>query len=167
MVEGSLTNGVDVRLDSGTSVEDIKVGAFVTIQGSRHRFFGVITDVALGTTDPRMKNVATDAQDPFISRALLGTVAYASISVMPNLTMPMVLGDVGETPAAAKTIPPHFSQAYAASDQDVAMVFGKEDERHFGSEPHWTWKPRLCLDLEELVKRSIGVFGKSGTGKTF
>ena len=26
---------------------------------------------------------------------------------------------------------------------------------------------RVCLDLEELVKRSIGVFGKSGTGKTF
>ncbi|MCI0799303.1 MAG: ATP-binding protein, partial [Chloroflexi bacterium] len=26
---------------------------------------------------------------------------------------------------------------------------------------------KLCLDLDELVKRSIGVFGKSGTGKTF
>jgi DNA helicase HerA-like ATPase len=26
---------------------------------------------------------------------------------------------------------------------------------------------RLCLDLEELVKRSNGIFGKSGTGKTF
>ncbi len=25
----------------------------------------------------------------------------------------------------------------------------------------------MCLDLDELVKRSIGVFGKSGTGKTF
>ena len=26
---------------------------------------------------------------------------------------------------------------------------------------------KLCLNLEELVKRSNGIFGKSGTGKTF
>ena len=26
---------------------------------------------------------------------------------------------------------------------------------------------KLCLNLEEFVKRSNGIFGKSGTGKTF
>ena len=61
----------------------------------------------------------------------------------------------------------HFSRAYAASDQDVAMVFGKEDERHFWIGTPLDMEAKVCLDLEELVKRSIGVFGKSGTGKTF
>ncbi len=167
VVDGSLTNGVEVRLDPATSVEEVKVGAFVTIQGVQRRFFGVITDVSLGTTDPRMKNLAADVQDSFVSGALQGTVAYGAISVLPNLTMPVVLGGAEETPTAAKTIPPHFSRAYAAGDQDVAMVFGKEDERHFWIGTPLDMEAKVCLDLEELVKRSIGVFGKSGTGKTF
>ena len=48
VTDGSLANGVEVRLDSDTSIEDVKVGAFVTIQRNQHRFFGVATDVALG-----------------------------------------------------------------------------------------------------------------------
>ena len=167
VVDGSLTDGVDVRLDSGTSVEDIKVGAFVTIRGSRHRFFGVITEVALGSTDPRLKHIATEVQDPFISQALIGTVAYGTVSVLPNLIMPAVLGDAEATPAAAKTIPPHFSRAHLASQRDVELVFGQEDQRHFWIGSPLDMEHKLCLDLDELVKRSIGVFGKSGTGKTF
>ena len=167
VVEGSLTQGVEVRLDGGTSVENIKAGTFVTIQGSQSRFFGVATDISLGNSDPRLKHLPLDLSDPFISEALLGTVAYGTVSVLPNLVMPLVLGDAEATPAAAKTIPPQFSRAYSASEADVATVFGQEDERHFWIGSPLDMESKLCLNLDELVKRSIGVFGKSGTGKTF
>ena len=167
VVDGSLANGIEVRLDTGTSVEKVKVGTFITIRGSEHQFFGVITDVALGNTDPRLKQVSVDVENPFISDALLGTVAYGTVSVLPNLIMPVVLGDVGEAPMAAKTIPPHFSKAYSASDRDVASVFGKEDKDHFWIGNPLDMEAKVCLNLDELSKRSIGVFGKSGTGKTF
>jgi hypothetical protein len=39
VIEGSVSNGVEVRLDPGVSVEQIKVGTFVTLQGSDNRFF--------------------------------------------------------------------------------------------------------------------------------
>ena len=55
VIEGSVANGVEIRLDPDVSVEQIKVGTFVTLQGSNNRFFGVVTDVGLGSTDPRMK----------------------------------------------------------------------------------------------------------------
>ena len=167
VVDGSLAHGVEVRLNAGTSVEDVKVGAFVTIQGSRNRFFGVVTDIALGSADPRLKHLPLDVENPFISQALLGTVAYGTVSVLPNLIMPLALGEAGEGPAAAKTIPPHFSRAFATSEGDVATVFGREDERHFWIGNPLDMEAKVCLDLDELVKRSIGVFGKSGTGKTF
>lgn len=166
VVGGSLTEGVEIRLDVGSSVEDIQVGTFVTIQGNKHRFFGVVTDIALGSADPRLKHTPLQGEDPFIAQVISGTVAYGTISVMPNLTMPVALGD-GASPAAAKTIPPHFSPAYAASERDVALVFGREDERHFWIGNPLDMEAKVCLDLDELVKRSIGVFGKSGTGKTF
>ena len=167
VVDGSLANGIDVRLDPGTSIESVKVGTFVTIRGSEHQFFGVVTDVALGSTDPRLKHLSIDLEDPFISQALLGTVAYGTLSVLPNLIMPMVLGNAHEAPAAAKTIPPHFSRTYAASGRDVAVVFGEEDAGHFWIGNPLDMEAKVCLNLDELVKRSIGVFGKSGTGKTF
>ena len=167
VVDGSLSNGIDVRLDQDTSIENVKVGTFVTIRGNENQFFGVVTDVALGSTDPRLKHGSVDLEDPFISQVLLGTVAYGAISVLPNLIMPAALGDADAAPAAAKTIPAHFSKAYTASDRDVATVFGREDEGHFFIGNPLDMDAKVCLDLEELVKRSIGVFGKSGTGKTF
>ena len=167
VVDGSLSQGVEVRLDPSTSIEDVKVGAFVTIQGNQNIFFGVVTDVSLGSTDPRLKHTPPQVDDPYIAQVVAGTVAYGEISVLPNLVMPTVLGDHQEAPAAAKTVPPHFAKTYSASQRDVESVFGQEDQHHFWIGSPLDMEHKLCLNLDELVKRSIGVFGKSGTGKTF
>jgi len=166
VIEGSVSNGVEVRLDQGVSVEQIKVGTFVTLQGSDNRFFGVVTDIGLGSTDPRMKYTPLPADDPFVIQALQGTVAFGTISVLPQLTLPDVIGDE-QGPTAAKSIPAHFSRAYTASQDDVEMVFGSEEDGNFWIGNPLDMETKLCLDLGELVKRSMGVFGKSGTGKTF
>ena len=166
VVDGSLTNGVEVRLDSKTMVEDLKVGTFVTIQGNRGRFFGTLTEIALGSSDPRLKQNPPAVDDPFIAQVMAGSVAYGTITVLPQLILPAVRGD-SQGPVAAKTIPPHFSKTFAASEEDVSTVFGAEDESHFWIGSPLDMETKVCLDLDELVKRSIGVFGKSGTGKTF
>ena len=166
VIEGSVANGVEVRLDPGVSVEQVKVGTFVTLQGANNRFFGVVTDVSLGSTDPRLKYTPLPADDPFVIQALQGTVAFGTISVLPQLTLPDVLGDE-QGPAAAKSIPSHFSRAFTASQEDVETVFGSEEDGNFWIGSPLDMESKLCLDLGELVKRSMGVFGKSGTGKTF
>ena len=166
VVDGSLTGGVEIRLDSSTSVEEVKVGTFVTVQGERLRFFGVVTDVRLGAADPGLKHMPPDVLDPFIAEVVAGTAAYGSISVLPTLTMPAVMGD-SLGPMPAKTVPSHFSRARTASERDVEMVFGSEDEGHFWIGNPLDMETKVCLDLRTLVERSIGVFGKSGTGKTF
>ena len=51
VVGGSLSRGVEVRLDATYPVERVKVGGFVTIQGESQRFFGIVSDVALETSD--------------------------------------------------------------------------------------------------------------------
>ena len=166
VVEGSLAKGVEVRLDPSTSVEGIKVGTFVTVQGENLRFFGVVTDVALGSADPGLKYTPPDVHDPFIAEVISGTTAYGSISVLPTLTMPGVMRDSAR-PMPARTVPSHFSRAYTASERDVEVVFGSEDQRHFWIGNPLDMETKVCLDLKALVERSIGVFGKSGTGKTF
>jgi len=54
-----------------------------------------------------------------------------------------------------------------ASQQDVELVFGSEDKKRFYIGTPLDMETKICLDLPELVKRSNGIFGKSGTGKTF
>ncbi len=166
VVDGSLGQGVDVRLGPETSVEEVKVGTFVTLQGEKLRFFGVVTDIKLGSASPGLKYNPPDVQDPFIAEVVGGTAAFGTISVLPSLTMPSVLGDPAG-PSAAKTIPAHFAQAYLASEGDVQTVFGSEDDRHFWIGNPLDMETKVCLDLKSLTERSMGVFGKSGTGKTF
>ena len=171
VIGGSLTQGIEIRLNasSETLIEDVKVGTFVTIRGKRYRFFGVVTDLELTSSDSRLRHTPPEPDDPVLSEAVSGTMAYGVVSVLPNLTMPLLEdgGASGEGPVAAKTVPSHFSPAYQASAADVELVFGKDDERHFWIGSPLDMDSRICLDLDELSKRSIGVFGKSGTGKTF
>lgn len=168
VVSGSLTEGMEVRLDADTSIEDIKVGTFVNIQGQHMKFFGVVTDVALASMDPALPSSPPDVSNPFIARVVSGTAAYGTITVEPMLTLGAGESVAGlDRPQPAKTIPPHFSAVGSATDEDIRVVFGSEDDKHFWIGSPLDMDTQLCLDVEELVTRSNGVFGKSGTGKTF
>ena len=164
VVAGSLSDGIQVRLDDGVSVEDMKVGTFISIQGQRHRFLGVLTEIELESTDDGIAAAPPDASSPLLSQVLSGTIAYNSLTVEPMLT---VSADAENPVKPAKTIPPHFSRVSQASEEDIQTVFGGEEQGHFYIGNPMDMEARLCLDIDELVKRSNGVFGKSGTGKTF
>jgi len=167
VVSGSLDRGVEVRLDGPVSVEDIAVGRHVTIEGQRRRFYGMITDVSLGVTDQKLTVAPHDVADPFVAEVLAGTSTYGMLHVLPMLTIGGDATSLLEGPQPVKTVPSHFSVVNLASDRDVELVFGKEDEERFWIGNPLDMETKLCLDLEELVKRSNGIFGKSGTGKTF
>ncbi len=166
VVAGSLEEGIDVRLDGGVSVEDMAVGRYVTIEGQKQRFFAMITDVSLGVTDPSLTLTPPDVSDPFMAQVLAGTSTYGTLHVSPYLTIGGVAGS-GEEIKPVKTVPSHYSAVYLASQADVELVFGKEDERRFYIGTPLDMETKICLDLPEFVKRSNGIFGKSGTGKTF
>jgi hypothetical protein len=167
VVAGSLAKGVEVRLDSSASIEDMAVGRFVTIEGEKRRFFGMITDVSLGVTDQTLTISPPDPSDPFIAEVLAGTSTFGTLHVSPSLVIGGDVSAILEGPQPVKTIPSHFSAVKLATQEDVELVFGTEDEKRFFIGNPLDMEVKLCLDLEELVKRSNGIFGKSGTGKTF
>jgi len=167
VVSGSLTRGVDVRLDTSISVEDIAVGRYVAIEGAKRRFFGMITEVSLETADPSVATTPPDVSDPFIADVITGTTIYGKLRVMPMLTIGSDAASILEGPQPAKTVPAHFSSVKLASQRDVEVVFGAEDEKRFYVGTPLDMETKVCLDIAEFVKRSNGVFGKSGTGKTF
>jgi DNA helicase HerA-like ATPase len=167
VVAGSLESGVDVKLDGEVSVEDMAVGRYVTIEGQKQRFFAMITDISLGVTDQRLTLTPPDVSDSFITEVLAGTSTFGSLHVVPMLTIGSDEEHIIEGPQPVKTVPSHFSAVNLASQSDVELVFGGEDEKRFYIGTPLDMETKICLDLPELVKRSNGIFGKSGTGKTF
>jgi DNA helicase HerA-like ATPase len=167
VVSGSITRGIEVRLDASVSVEDMAVGRYVVIEGTKRRFFGMITDVSLETVDPNIATTPPDITDTFISQVITGTTIYGKLRVMPMLTISSDALSIIEGPQPAKTVPAHFSIVKLASQRDVEIVFGAEDEKRFYVGTPLDMETKVCLDIAEFVKRSNGVFGKSGTGKTF
>ncbi|MDJ0695891.1 ATP-binding protein [Mastigocoleus sp. MO_188.B34] len=199
VIQGSLTGGLEVRLNPDISVEDMRVGKFLVVQGVRSRFFCMLTDVALGTANQRITANPPRWEDTFLRDVLAGSGTYGTMTLAPMLMFtpeekesfngvngksanPFVpsagSGLASFQPQTSttmellpvKTIPSHFSQVYEASEEDFRRVFGWEDDihrRNFSIGKPLDMDVPICLDLDRFVERSNGVFGKSGTGKSF
>jgi DNA helicase HerA-like ATPase len=167
VVEGSLVDGLRARLDA--SVEDIRVGSFVKIEGEKQDFFCLITDVQLGATDPQMLQDPPDLSDDYLRQVLAGTASYGALKLQPMLMLPKEQLTSAEPagPRPVRTIPSHFSAVHEADRADFELVFGQESEQRFQIGKPLDMDVPVCLDLRRFVERSNGVFGKSGTGKSF
>ncbi len=165
VVGGSLSKGLLVKLDRGQPIEELAVGRYVVVHGaSGKRFFCMITDIALDNTNPAIQNSPPDMADAFLRDVYIGTTAYGLVSVAPMLS----LDEENTEPKPVKTIPSHFMPVMNATVGDVNAVFGDEDAGHFNvGAPLELEQTQINLDLKRLVERSVGVFGKSGTGKSF
>ena len=169
---GSLSTGLDVKLDRDQELETLAVGRYVVARGRKARFFCMITDVALASANPQVAVQPPDVSDPFLAQVHRGTTTFGTIHLTPLL----VLEEGAQEVKPVKTIPEHFTPVHTASQVEVDQVFGEEGVRKIGGKdvhyfhigaPLDMETVKITLNLERLVERSSGVFGKSGTGKTF
>ncbi len=192
VIQGSLSEGLEVRLHADVSVEEMRVGKFMVVQGRRSRFFCLVTDVALGTSSNRIIANPPEPSNSLLQEVLAGSSTYGTIYLTPMLMFTPKMGEKdnfvqgknGKYPLASfqaqtsidldlmpvKTIPSHFSQVYDASEYDFRAVFGWEDDpgrRNFAIGKPIDMDVPVCIDLDRFVERSNGIFGKSGTGKSF
>lgn len=172
VIGGSLSEGLAVKLDRDVALEELAVGRYVVARGQRARFFCMITDVALDSTNPLIAKQPPDMSDPFLAAVYQGTATFGTVHLSPLLIMEEGKDEV----KPVKTVPAHFTPVATASQAEVDQVFGPEGERkvagkvvpyfHVGA-PLDMENVKITLNLARLVERSSGVFGKSGTGKTF
>ncbi|HEY5983923.1 MAG TPA: ATP-binding protein [Anaerolineales bacterium] len=161
----------------------VQEGAFVVIESGAYLFYGLVTDMLLGATDPRFADEQAEARfSPEIARALHGKTLFTNLEILPALML-----ERGPDPASpeyaawlrthpqqsarpvpVKTVPAHHSTVRLASAGDIAEIFGKPgDEGKFIIGYTREQGHPVCVDLKQLVQRSAGVFGATGTGKSF
>ena len=71
VTQGSLSAGLEMRLDPANSVEDLRVGRFVVVEGRSSRFFSMLTDVTLSASSPGIL-LNPPGDDEFLLEVLSG-----------------------------------------------------------------------------------------------
>ncbi|MBP6869329.1 DUF87 domain-containing protein [Candidatus Babeliales bacterium] len=165
IISGSLSEGFTMRFSSTTDIETIKTGKFVCIQGHNHRFFSIITDLKLETTHPEILLFPPTPDDYLLKDLLATTNTYATAQLKPMLML-----NAAQQVSPVKTVPHHFAAVHEATKKDIALIFGSEQDpskNYFNIGNPLDMDAPVCLNLHNLAERSNGVFGKTGTGKTF
>lgn len=165
IINGSLYEGFVMRVVPEADLEHIKTGKFVCIVGKQYTFFSLITDLALHVTHNDILLFPPDEHEHLLKKILHKKDIYATAHVKPMLMM-----NEHHEIMPVKTIPHHFAHVFEAQAEDVSRIFGDQHDSsnkffHIGS-PLDMQAP-VCLDLEKMTERSNGIFGKTGTGKTF
>src|SRR5579871_962119 len=168
IVRGSLAEGLEMRLAEGKSVEDLRAGKFVVVQGERNAFFALLSDVQLSATHPHA--LLHPPQGALARAVLTGATTFGTVKLRPMLMTPHGADpEDEESLLPVKTIPAHFSPVFEATREDVGRVFGDErrSAKFFNVGTPLDMDTPVCLNLDRWVERSNAIFGKSGTGKTF
>ena len=184
IVGGGLKENLRVRLT--VPAQQVQEGGFVVIESGDWLFYGLVTDLQLGSTDPRFADEQSEVRLPQgLARLLHGQTLFTNLEVMPALMLergPEPDSPTYESwrreidtgirpeprPLPVKTLPPHHATVRLAAPGDIAEIFGKSSEKgnfvigHTREQEH-----PVCLNLDKFVQRSAGVFGATGTGKSF
>ena len=180
VVSGGLKENLHVRLT--VPPQQVQEGAFVIIEGGEWQFYGLVTDLLLGATDPRFADEQSEARlGADLARLLHGQTLYTNLEVLPTLML-----EGGPEPGAPeyaqwraehledphvlpiKTIPSHHAPVRLAQAEDIALIFGDASKKgNFVIGYTREQNHPVCVNLKNLVQRSAGVFGATGTGKSF
>lgn len=184
VTSGGLKENLQVRLNG--SPQQVQEGSFIVINSQDWKFYGIATDLQLQSIDPRYALEPSRARLPEELADLLDRqTLYTNLVVLPALMLER--GPEAESaeyrawqdaidsgqkkkpkPILTKTIPTHHSFAYLAQSLDVATIFGKpEEEGNFVIGYTREQSHPVCVKLDELIKRSAGIFGATGSGKSF
>jgi energy-coupling factor transporter ATP-binding protein EcfA2 len=180
IVGGGLRENLRVRLTIPS--QRVQEGAFVVIESGDWQFYGLVTDMQLGSTDPRFADEQSESRMPLeMAQLLHGQTLFTTLEVLPALML-----ERGPEPGSSdykawaaqheeglhampvKTIPPHHAEVRLAEEGDIAEIFGKGEEKgnfvigYTREQGH-----PVCINLDKFVQRSAGVFGATGTGKSF
>ncbi len=181
IVGGSLRHGLRVRLT--VSASELQEGSFVVCDSGRWRFYGLVTDLELGATDPRFADERMERLHAPLAQLLHGRTLFTTMEVYSTLMLDRGPDDPHDqldwqkeidmgridrpSPRPVKTVPAHHSPVLLADAGDVAEIFGKDEPGKFVVGHTLEQEHPVRVDLARFVKRSSGIFGATGTGKSF
>lgn len=182
VIGGGLKANLTVRLN--VPADQVQEGGFVVLESGNWQFYGLVTDLQLAESDPRYAEVpAANRLSENVARLLKEQTLFTNLEVLPALMLERG-PDLGSPdyeawakahqnenaprPLPIKTVPSHHALARLASAGDVAEIFGEPGQKgYFEIGKTREQDHPVCINLDKFVQRSAGIFGATGSGKSF
>ena len=183
LVSGSLKDHLKVRLTVPSS--EVQEGSFVVLESEEWLFYGLVTDLQLGSTEERFAQELNENRfRPDLTEKLHDHTLYTDLEVLPTLMLERgpepgseaykswrrdidTGTQVEPRPIPVKTVPPHHARVRMASHGDIAEIFGREKTGNFVVGETREGGHPVRVNLQKFIQRSSGIFGATGTGKSF
>jgi DNA helicase HerA-like ATPase len=163
VVGGSIEDGLKIRLAAET--ESIALGSYLIVESMRNNYLAMVSDIQHPVSPLVSNPMLSDLSTPMnclIEEELLQGEAAARL----ELSSPRSGSAAGQFQPVA-TLPGIHSQVRLANSSDIQHVFGGEGAAGFTIGNTREQNQPVPIDLGRLIKRSLGVYGSSGSGKTF
>lgn len=176
VIGGSLKEGLFARLT--VSSDQVQEGAFVVVEHNNVNYYGLVVDIRLTASDPQFAQEMNENRLPQAMAGILNQhTLFTELEIMPVLMQNIGSGEtltdeqeykpVNTHPLPVKMLPPHHSFVRQATSFDVKEVFNPREEDAFVIGSTREQGHPIHLDLAKLTKRSSGIFGATGTGKSY
>ncbi len=175
---GSLKTGFLVRLT--VPADEIQEGGFVVVQSGNYKFYGLITDLRLKASDSRFSEEKNELRlQKDIALLLNAKTLYTELEILPSLMQKVgpepgtedyaqYSQSVDSYPIPVKTLPAHHAVVRIANAFDVWEIFGDPKAKaKFTVGLTREQNHPIAIDLEKFIHRSSGIFGATGTGKSY
>ncbi|MHA1594341.1 MAG: ATP-binding protein [Candidatus Baldrarchaeia archaeon] len=180
VVQGSLDKGVIAQLRRGYLSEDVQCSSLTTIKGRNFLFLGLISNIEVSrksVVDETVRHEGIDKSADEVEReaVLHGLIntgeGRPEIRIIPIAVAREIDGRV--CVEGADTIPYYMAEVKVPDESEIKAFY--TPQRGEGFVIGYPKSPiasqqissGVLMDLEVLVRGTFGIFGKSGTGKTF
>lgn len=165
IIAGSLADGFVMRVDAQVNLDTLKAGTFVSICGDEYRFFSMITNIYLEQLPNELVHYPPAHTDTLLWHHVKRRYLHATAILRPMVVLTSKLQR-----APVTSIPAHFCPVTTVTPQEITAIFGSQEEHretYFAIGTPLEMDVSVCLNIPKLLERSNGIFGKTGTGKTF
>ncbi|MBQ6520551.1 MAG: ATP-binding protein [Anaerolineaceae bacterium] len=153
---GNVVSGSLPELNIKISDKNLRNGTFAVIEGDVRKWYGTVSDITLSS--------------PFGTFNGLSPKLSAMVNEVTSVksgTVTLMLEENGHI-AAVKTLPGVGYSVRRADQQDIIHVYGDPSDPNkaqIGGTREEDFP--VCIDLNRFLERSFGVFGMSGSGKSY
>ncbi len=175
---GSLSKGLEARILRSFSPEDIKASSIAVVAGAKNTYLTLISDLQL-KSDSEIADFLTRSEDGSSNNLRIAQeIAAAGLKsegvLGAELTLIPIAVSRGGNVEKADSIPELMSPVKIPSSRDVEKFYGKIDFKKLWSIGNpkipieiKNFEANIPINVDVLVRGCFGIFGKSGTGKTF
>ena len=168
VIEASYEKGILVCLDREEDIEEYSMGSLAIVDSEKNRYLGIINEINYESSIP--SSVVFDISNDF-RESIFSSIRRRYVESLVKLISIARYSKETEILERPDTIPVYGSRLVKASAQDVSIFYG---------EPDWKityplGRPKLIgefgyevpINITNLVNLNFGIYGKSGSGKTF